>query len=77
MKPQIQTNKKGIFLVTSKGKQKAEKTNPYLKGFNQALKKGFGNNNYSIDAYRWLYNIGYDAGISEYCRINHPDDENQ
>jgi len=74
MKPKIHTNKKGIYLVTNKGKVKAEKSNPYLKGFNHALKKGIQNNPYSIDAYRYLYRIGYDRGITEYCIINHPEE---
>jgi hypothetical protein len=77
MKPKIQTNKKGVFLVTNKEKIKMEKTNPYLKGFNHGLKKGYENNPYSMDAYRWLYKVGYDAGVSEYCHINHPEDENK
>lgn len=76
MKPKIQTNKKGVFLFTNKGKTKMEKTNPYFKGFNDGFKKGYESNPYSMDAYRWLYKVGYDAGISEYCRINHPEDEN-
>ena len=76
MKPTIQTNKKGVFFVTNRGKIKMEKTNAYVKGYNHALKRGYDNNPYSIDAYRWLYKVGYDAGISEYCNINHPEDEN-
>lgn len=65
MKPTIRTNKKGIFLVTIKEKTKAEKTNPYIKGYNRALKKGSDNNPYSVDAYRWLYKMGYDAAINQ------------
>lgn len=76
MKAKIQTNKKGIFLVKNKTKTKMEKTNAYLKGFHHGLKRGWENNPYSIDAYCWLYKVGYDAGVSEYCRIEHPEDEN-
>jgi hypothetical protein len=76
MKAKINTNKKGIFLVINKEKIRIEKTKAYIKGFDHGLKKGYDKNPYTIDAYRWLYNVGYDAGVSEYCYINHPEDEN-
>jgi hypothetical protein len=74
MKPSIQTTKQGIFLLKGSTRLKAETSTPYLKGFEDAFKRGVEKNSYATDAYRYLYRIGYDAGITEYCRINHPEE---
>ena len=52
-----------------------EESVAYKRGFIDALKKGVDNNPYSWDEYRHLYRIGYDAGITEYCRREHPEEE--
>jgi hypothetical protein len=40
MKALIQTTKQGIYLVKGSARLKAETSTPYLKGFNDALKRG-------------------------------------
>jgi hypothetical protein len=46
----------------------------YQLGFQHGLKEGVENNPFDDDIDRHLYRIGYDAGVSEYCRIEHPED---
>lgn len=78
MKNIILTNTHVIYengLVTKK--VPIEKSVAYKRGFLDALKKGVDTNPYSWDSYRHLYSRGYDAGITEYCRREHPEEENQ
>lgn len=46
----------------------------YCKGFVDGFYEGVRDNNYTIDKERLLYNIGYDAGVAEYCNANHPEE---
>ena len=50
----------------------------YCRGFVDAYEQGVENNPWSgeMDVYNYAqYKMGYDAGITEYCRDNHPEDE--
>ena len=47
----------------------------YALGFYHALYDGFQHNPF-MDQYYNEYKNGYDAGISEYCMIEHPDEVN-
>lgn len=47
---------------------------PYCKGFVDAFKDGIRKNDFEIDMQRFLYNLGYDAGITEYCNATHPEE---
>ena len=47
----------------------------YALGFYHALYDGFQHNPF-MDQYYNEYKKGYDAGISEYCMIEHPDEVN-
>lgn len=47
----------------------------YNKGFRDGLEIGVNRNKYKRDNERHLYNNGYDAGVAEYCRKAHPEDE--
>jgi hypothetical protein len=74
--PKIVGNK---LVYTARGVKKTiaiEETVAYKKGFSHGLKEGVDKNPYTWDSYRYLYNCGYDAGVSEYCRREHPEDEN-
>jgi ribosome modulation factor len=42
-------------------------------GFTHGLKEGVENNPFEDDMERHMYRIGYDAGVSEYCRVAHPE----
>ena len=46
----------------------------YHLGFTHGLKEGVENNPFEDDTERHLYRIGYDAGVAEYCRVEHPED---
>jgi hypothetical protein len=55
----------------------------YCKGFVDGYESGISNNPYDgaspcyDEKLRHLhYRTGYDAGVSEYCRDTHPEDEN-
>ena len=70
--PKIVGNK---VVYTVKGIKKTVAMNntiAYKKGFGHGLKEGVDKNPYSWDSYRYLYNCGYDAGVSEYCRKEQP-----
>jgi len=55
---------------------KNEDTLAYQTGFRDGLEYGYEKNNkYKRDKERWLYRMGYDAGVAEYCREEHPEDE--
>jgi hypothetical protein len=52
----------------------------YCKGFVHGFDKGVSKNPYDGEHQAInhnLYKIGYDAGVTEYCREEHPEDENQ
>jgi hypothetical protein len=49
----------------------------YNLGFIHGLELGYEENPYDPEDYPKLthqYRLGYDAGVSEYCRINHPEE---
>ena len=43
-------------------------------GYIHGLKEGVDNNPFKDDTERHVYRLGYDAGVSEYCRVAHPED---
>jgi hypothetical protein len=50
----------------------------YCKGFTDGYENGIYNNPWEneFEIYNHLqYKIGYDAGVAEYCRDHHPEDE--
>lgn len=49
----------------------------YKLGFKHGLEEGVDTNPYEMDTDRYLYRRGYDAGITEYCRREHPEDKKQ
>lgn len=51
-----------------------ESEQAYQLGFQHGLKEGVENNPFDDDINRHLYRVGYDAGVAEYCRIEHPED---
>lgn len=51
-------------------------TDPEKVGFADGFQKGVESNPFTCDKDRQLYRKGYDAGVAEFCRINHPEDEN-
>lgn len=57
--------------------QKGQKENKLQRahhlGFTHGLKEGVENNPFEDDMERHMYRIGYDAGVSEYCRVAHPE----
>jgi hypothetical protein len=55
---------------------KVEKTPEYMKGFLDGFEKGCDNNPYKSDVKRHAYDIGYEDGVSYYCKVEHPEDEN-
>lgn len=55
---------------------KNEDTLAYQTGFADGLEFGYEKRNkYKRDKERLLYRMGYDAGVSEYCHQEHPEDE--
>jgi hypothetical protein len=53
----------------------------YCKGFVDAFEQGVSNNPYDGGSFNQaeqqrhlLYKIGYEAGITEYCNANHPEE---
>jgi hypothetical protein len=48
----------------------------YALGYYHALYEGYTPNNPFMDRYYAHYKRGYDAGISEYCAIVHPEEIN-
>jgi len=40
------------------------------------LEEGVDMNPFTKDLERYCYRRGYDAGVTEYCHKNHPEDEN-
>lgn len=53
-----------------------EETEAYEIGFKHGLEEGVDMNPFTKDLERYCYRRGYDAGVTEYCHKNHPDDEN-
>ena len=53
-----------------------EETEAYELGFKHGLEEGVDMNPFEKDLERYLYRRGYDAGVSEYCRQEHPEEEN-
>jgi hypothetical protein len=53
-----------------------EETEAYEIGFRHGLKEGVDMNPFTKDLERYLYRRGYDAGVTQYCYENHPEDEN-
>lgn len=54
----------------------SETSPAYRRGFKDGLEKGVEKNPYKTQLQYWHYRNGYDAGVSEYCRTHHPEDEN-
>lgn len=54
-----------------------EQTEAYEIGFRHGLKEGVDMNPFEKDFERYCYRRGYDAGVSEYCRQEHPEDEEE
>jgi hypothetical protein len=53
-----------------------EETASYKLGFKHGLEEGVDMNPYDgEDIEKYCYRRGYDAGVSEYCRQEHPEDE--
>lgn len=46
----------------------------YCKGFVNGYYEGVSKNEFTNDKDVLLYNIGYDAGVAEYCNENHPEE---
>jgi hypothetical protein len=63
-------------MKTQNNINEVEKTPEYMKGFLDGFEKGYENNRYKNDAKRYAYDIGYEAGVSYYCQVEHPEDEN-
>ena len=50
-------------------------TPAYRKGFQHGLEIGVENNQYKTGFNRYAYRYGYEAGVAEYCRVNHAEEE--
>lgn len=46
----------------------------YCKGFVDGYYEGTSKNKFHTDVDILLYNIGYDAGVAEYCNETHPEE---
>jgi len=46
----------------------------YCKGFVDGYYEGVEDNIFAEDDDNLLYKIGYNAGVTEYCRDNHPEE---
>lgn len=46
----------------------------FAKGYYDGLAKGVEKNPYKPDLLRYFYRCGYDAGVTEYCDITHPEE---
>jgi hypothetical protein len=65
-----------IALATSNTNMKNEDTLAYQIGFSDGLEYGYEKRNkYKRAKEKQLYRMGYDAGVSEYCHQEHPEDE--
>ena len=53
-----------------------EETEAYELGFKHGLEKGFDMNPFQKDLERYLYRRGYNAGVSDYCTKDYPEEEN-
>ena len=53
-----------------------EDTEAYQLGFKHGLEEGVDMNPHNMDNERYWYRRGYDAGVTEYCMTEHPEDEN-
>lgn len=47
----------------------------FAVGYYDARSKGNENCPFDLDHLKSMYNLGYEAGIHDYCRENHPEDE--
>ena len=52
-----------------------EQSEAWEIGFNDGLNEGVDTNPYKKDFERYCYRRGYDAGVTEYCYQNHPEDK--
>lgn len=61
--------------MNTKIEMEVEETEAYEIGFKHGLKEGVDMNPYHKEIERYCYRRGYDAGVSEYCRSEHPEDK--
>lgn len=48
----------------------------YMLGYLNGNKNGIDINPYKKDNQRFLYEMGYNSGVADYCREAHPEDYN-